>query len=147
MSNYCSLVPELYCTDLQLSLQFYCNILGFVVDYQRPEEGFAYIIREGARLMLGVVRWGSERTWLTAPLERPFGRGINLQISVEQVDKLYATVQRAGISIFWPLEEKWYRTNESYVGSRQFVIEDPDGYLLRFAESIGTRMSLTGVDS
>lgn len=90
--------------------------------------------------MLEVIHWGSERTWLTARLERPFGRGINLQITVDQVNKLYASVEGAGIPIFWPLEDKWYRTDETYVGSRQFVIQDPDGYLLRFAESIGTRM-------
>lgn len=139
--NHCLLVPELYCTDLQKSLQFYCDVLGFAIDYQRPEDGFAYIVREGARLMLEVINYGSQRTWLPAPLEQPFGRGINLQITVQQVDNLYATVQAAKIPIFWPLEDQWYRVADRYVGNRQFVIQDPDGYFLRFAQDLGSRFS------
>lgn len=134
------LVPELYCTDLRTSLLFYCDILGFAIEYQRPEDGFALIAREGARLMLEIIHAGSERTWLPAPLERPFGRGINLQITIKHVDDLYASVKAADIPIFWPLEDKWYRATNSYVGNRQFVIQDPDGYLLRFAQNLGSRL-------
>jgi catechol 2,3-dioxygenase-like lactoylglutathione lyase family enzyme len=126
-----------------VSLQLYCDILGFTIEYQRPEEGFASITREGARLMLEVIQYESERTWLAAQPERPFGRGINLQITVGQVEALYASVKTAGVPVFWPLEDRWYRVNDGYVGSRQFVIQDPDGYLLRFAQAIGSRPELT----
>jgi lactoylglutathione lyase len=46
------LVPELYCADLERSLRFYRETLGFAVCYARPEERFAYLERDGAQLML-----------------------------------------------------------------------------------------------
>ena len=46
------LVPELLCRDVQASLAFYRNIIGFEVLYERPEEGFAYLSLSGAELML-----------------------------------------------------------------------------------------------
>jgi len=38
-----TLVPELYCTDLQESLRFYVDILNFEILYQRKKEKFAYL--------------------------------------------------------------------------------------------------------
>jgi catechol 2,3-dioxygenase-like lactoylglutathione lyase family enzyme len=46
------LVPELVCSDLARSLDFYVGVLGFAVVYERTEERFAYLEREGAELML-----------------------------------------------------------------------------------------------
>ncbi len=40
---------------------------------------------------------------------------------------------------FLPLEEKWYRRDEVALGVRQFIVQDPDGYLLRLSQDIGTR--------
>ena len=133
------LVPELYCTDINVSLPFYTNILGFTIEYQRPEDGFAMLERQGARLMLDQIHPGSDRTWTPAPMELPFGRGINLQIETDKVDELYTTLQEAKAKIFLPIEEKWYRADELYVGNKQFIVQDPDGYLLRFAEDLVER--------
>ncbi len=135
------LTPELYCTDISISLPFYTNILGFTIEYQRPEEGFAMLERQGARIMLDQI--GVDRTWLPAALEYPFGRGINLQIETDHVMTLYETVQKSGSTIFLPIENKWYRADDLCLGCRQFIVQDPDGYLLRFAESLGTRATLT----
>jgi len=81
-----NLVPELYCSDFARSLRFYVDLLGFQILYDRPEERFAYLEREGAELM---IEEPTGRVWLTASLSYPFGRGINLQIAVSQIDKLY----------------------------------------------------------
>ena len=45
----------------------------------------------------------------------------------------------AGHALFLPLEEKWYRRDDVEIGVRQFIVQDPDGYLLRLSEGIGTR--------
>ena len=66
------LVPELYVSDLARSLAFYCGALGFRMVYERSEERFAYIERNGAEFMLEEP---VGRTWLAGPLEAPFGRG------------------------------------------------------------------------
>jgi len=131
------IVPELYVTNTLESLKFYVDICGFQVKFSRPEEGFAYLEREGAELMLDEL--GSSRDWITGDLERPFGRGINFQIEVSDVDTLYKAVLDAGLKPFLPMEEKWYRANDKEVGNRQFLITDPDGYLLRFFQDLGER--------
>jgi len=45
----------------------------------------------------------------------------------------------AGWPLFMPVEDKWYRRDDSEVGQRQFVVADPDGYLLRLAQPLGRR--------
>jgi hypothetical protein len=53
-----SLIPELSVTSCETSLAFYCNVLGFSIVYLRPEEGFAFLEREGAQLMLDQMNKG-----------------------------------------------------------------------------------------
>ena len=132
------IVPELYCSDFSSSLAFFTDVLGFEVRYARPEERFAYLDLEGAELMIAQTVEG-ERTLVAAELVAPFGRGVNLQIEVNDVEALYERVQTASARIFWPLEERWYRAGDIEVGSRQFVVMDPDGYLLRFSANLSER--------
>ncbi len=133
-----SLIPELCCTNINKSLLFYTTILGFNIQYQREEAGFAMLELEGSRIMLDEIN-NHKRTWITGPMETPFGRGINLQIMTNKVDELYDRVQKAGANIFLPIEEQWYRANDVEIGNRQFIVLDPDGYMLRFAQSLGEK--------
>ena len=133
-----ALTPELDVADLEASLGFYVRTLGFSVRYRRPEDRFAYLEREGAALMLEEAA-GPGRRFRTAPLERPFGRGMNLQIACTNVARLHATVVAAGGEVVIPLETQWYRVDEMEKGNRQFVVADPDGYLLRFFQDLGER--------
>ncbi|MDX2027209.1 MAG: VOC family protein [Alphaproteobacteria bacterium] len=143
MKQYLStpLTPELICSDIKKSLSFYTDILGFKIQYQREEEGFAMLERQGSRLMLDQLHGidGKGRSWVSGPLERPYGRGINLQMETRDVDGLYAKVQASGARIFLQMEEKWYRKDHVLLGNRQFIVQDPDGYLLRFFQDLGER--------
>ncbi len=59
-----------------------------------------------------------------------------------EVDDLAALEERAGASGAeprLPIEEAWYRRDDLEVGQRQLVVQDPDGYLLRLFEEIGSR--------
>ncbi len=132
------LVPELFCSDIKQSLNFY-ELLGFTIVYQRPEDQFAYIKKGNAEIMLEEL--SSESAWQTGKLELPFGRGVNFQIETERIDALYATISKHNIKVFLPIDEKWYRKDNSLVGNRQFIVQDPDGYLLRFYEDLGVRVS------
>ena len=141
-----ALTPELCCTDIEVSVAFYTQVLGFAVQYRRPEDGFAMLERQGSRIMLDEIRRepdpGAGRTWTAAVLEKPFGRGINLQIETTAVDPLYVRVEQSGATIFLPLEEKWYRADAVELGNRQFIVQDPDGYLLRFFQDLGERQAI-----
>jgi catechol 2,3-dioxygenase-like lactoylglutathione lyase family enzyme len=132
------LVPELDVADLDASLAIYVGVLGFRVLTQRPEEAFAYLDLEGAHLMLEEAD-GPGRRFRTAPLERHYGRGVNFQIKVADVDAIYHRVRASTLTVIVPLEERWYRQDEIARGARQFVVADADGYLLRFFSDVGTR--------
>lgn len=132
-----ALVPELLVVDLGRSLAFWCDGCGFDIRYSRPEEGFAYIALGSAHLMLEQL--GAGRNWITALLEKPYGRGINLQISVPDVAVLASALERAGCDFLMAPEEKWYRVGDEEAGVEQFLVTDPDGYLIRFQAPLGHR--------
>jgi catechol 2,3-dioxygenase-like lactoylglutathione lyase family enzyme len=136
--NFARLVPELLVADLAASLSFWRDLLGFEILYDRPEDGFAYLDLHGAQLMLEQGD-PSSRKWITGPLERPLGRGINLQIEVPSVGPILSRLAGARWPLFMACEEKWYRAGEGELGQRQFLVQDPDGYLVRLAEDLGQR--------
>jgi catechol 2,3-dioxygenase-like lactoylglutathione lyase family enzyme len=132
------LIPELKVLEYHKSLDFYTRLAGFTVLYDRAEENFAMLEINSACLMIeGFTDKG--RSWLVGKMERPFGRGMHLQIEVPDVHHLYQSFKNAEYPIFFDLEEKWYRVNDKEIGHHQFLVQDPDGYLLRFFQKIGNR--------
>ena len=129
------LVPELLVTDLATSLHFWVTLCGFEVLYERPLEGFAYLRSGTAHLMLEQV--GAGRNWIPGALERPLGRGINFQIMVPAISVLVDSLAAAEWPLFMAPETKWYDTGETQAGVAQFLVQDPDGYLVRFSSRLG----------
>ena len=72
-------------------------------------------------------------------MEYPFGRGINFQFEVPSVNELLNLLKRHDYPVFIEPEENWYRVKNNEWGSLEFLIKDPDGYLLRFSEDLGFR--------
>ena len=104
------LVPELLITDLDESLDFWCRLCGFSVLYHRIHEGFAYIANGSAHVMLEQA--GAGRNWITGPLERPLGRGINFQVSVPSIEPLVKALDDGDWPLFLAPETKWYRSGD-----------------------------------
>ena len=132
------LVPELMVTNLDSSLAFWVSLLGFKVAYQRSDDGFAYLDLNGAQVMLEQIDPDAGQ-WLTAPLTKPFGRGINLQIDVEAVAPIIQKLVQAGCPLYRECKDTWYRADKIEVGQREFIVQDPDGYLVRLVERLGER--------
>ena len=148
LSDMPPLVPEFLVSSIANSLAFYREILGFSVQYEREENKFAMIQLQGAWIMLEQTEAFSEvsdrefiqeREWRTGALEYPFGRGINFQIIINDVELRYQQVIAAKYPIKVPIEERWYRVDEMLSGVKQFLVMDPDGYLLRLQQSLGER--------
>lgn len=118
-------------------MAFYVDVLNFSISYQRKEEGFAFLTLGEAQLMIDEI--GKGRTWQTGELNYPLGRGINLQITVKSIDILLNHLKKHNIELFLDTEEKWYAKDTCEIGHRQFLVMDPDGYLLRFTEELGSR--------
>lgn len=138
MTEKTILTPELKVFNFKESLDFYIQLAGFEILYDRPEEDFAMLGINGARLMIEGLTEKS-RTWKVGELERPLGRGMHFQIEVPDVQSLYENFKKAGYPIFFDMEEKWYRKNDQQLGNKQFLVQDPDGYLLRFFQDLGSR--------
>jgi hypothetical protein len=136
--KWAALVPELDVSGLSESLRVYTELFGFGVRFARPEQGFVCLALGDAQLMLNEL--ADAKGWpQTGALERPFGRGLNLQIEVGSLDPLLARLAAAAYPLFVAPEENWYRTGDVLSGSREFMVQDPDGYLLRFSEALGER--------
>jgi len=132
---------ELDVSDLLKSLDFYRS-LGFAVAVDRPNRGFAYLTRDGVDVMLQTADGPGERL-RTSTLERPFGRGVCLVIPVPDVDALFLRFVAAGGVLTAEIHERsyqvevlrptsrWPREGARQIVNRQFVVADPDGYLLR----------------
>jgi catechol 2,3-dioxygenase-like lactoylglutathione lyase family enzyme len=134
--GFARLVPELAVLDLATSLRFWCDLLGFEIAYQRPENGFVYLEREGAQVMLELSHGG----WDTSELVRPLGRGVNFMIYVKQLDPLLDALAAAELPLFRRPKESRYRMGEREIVQREFLVQDPDGYLLRFAQKLSGKI-------
>ena len=73
------------------------------------------------------------------PSVYPFGQGLNVQIEVPNITPLIAALEVAGVALFLTPEDKWYRCGQQEVRNSQFIVVAPDGYLLRFYQSLGAR--------
>lgn len=133
-----SLIPELLVNDFQQSLHFYTSILGFTIDNERLENKFAMLSIEGSQIMIN-QRNGS---WETGAFEYPLGRGINIQIKVLTIANLLANLKSSHVALYQQPEEAWYRKGDVEVGHLEFLVQDPDGYLLRFVQSLGDRKTI-----
>ena len=54
---------------------------------------------------------------------------------------LKARLVKAGWPLFRDVEDVWYRHGTEYVGARELVVQDPDGYLLRFSQKLGVHLT------
>jgi hypothetical protein len=79
---------------------------------------------------------GSWEPWHPAPMERPYGRGINFQFMIKGVQKLHARLVSAGVEPFLALHEAEIWKTDRMDTRIQFMVLDPDGYVIRFAETI-----------
>ena len=134
--NWNENIPELSVTSLENSLKFY-KTAGFEVKYNRPENKFTFISLNNIQFMLQEL--SDNDKWNVGELKYPFGNGINFQLEVEDIDKIYNNFKNNNYAIAFDIEENWYRQDSKILGNREFLIQDPDGYLLRFMQDLGEK--------
>lgn len=133
--NWNQMVPEFDVFNLEESLHFYTSLIGFNIVYKRKEDKFAFLQLEDVQLMLQEINEEGNK-WGTGKLEYPLGVGINFQIDVTNIDEIYGNLRKANYKIFVEIEEHWYRKDEILMGCREFLVQDPNGYVLRFSQDI-----------
>ena len=130
------IIPELSVTNLKNSLKFYQTV-GFKIEYERKEDRFVFLSLGEIQFMLQEL--ASDNKWETGKLEYPFGRGVNFQLEVDDVESIYNSLKDNGYKIMIEIEENWYRQDNKLLGNKEFLVQDPDGYLLRFSEDLGSK--------
>ena len=138
-SNYLEFnknIPELSVTNLENSLNFY-KTAGFKIEYDRLENKFSFISLGDIQFMLQEL--SNDDKWNIGELKYPFGNGINFQLEVENVEKIYNNFKNNNYKITFDIEENWYRQDDKLLGNKEFLIQDPDGYLLRFMQDLGSK--------
>ena len=121
------LTPNLIVSNVARSVAFYRDVLGFAVDQTVPEEG-PYVF--------AIVKSGAVEIFLNAPepaiaeypafANRPIGGTLTLFIETSDIASAYEALKDR-VTVVMPLEKKWY-------GVTEFAFEDPDGYVITFAE-------------
>jgi catechol 2,3-dioxygenase-like lactoylglutathione lyase family enzyme len=113
------IMPVLWVSEMNRSVQFYTGIFGFAVVWRKQGDGGG----EGC-----LLQWGSAELLLSTGShlgESPKFTG-TLYFNGEGVAELFESV-RYRVSLVWPLSDMEY-------GTREFGVHDPDGYVLAFAQ-------------
>ena len=124
------ILPEFDVFDLA-----YIDLIGFHIEYERIEDKFVFLQFENVQIMLQQIDTENNK-WETGRLEYPLGRGINFQIDVTNIDEIYNRLKKASYTIFIEMEEHWYRKDKILMGCKEFLVQDPNGYLLRFSQDL-----------
>lgn len=126
-----SLIPELTVSDIEKTKEFYIGILGFKIVYERPNDKFVLLSLGKAQMMFEQYH---KDGWNVEELKYPYGRGVNFEIGVSEIDKLYNKVIKANVKLYRELKANVYIVNGKKTAQKEFLIMDYDGYLLRFVD-------------
>lgn len=131
--KFSDVTPNLIVSDIDRSLRFYREVLGFSVVTTVPDAApfvFVWLQRDGISVFLNAREGVNED--LPDLAARPLGGTNTLFMVLEAdsiesgVDALFAEVS-AKVTVVMPLKTQFY-------GMREFGIEDPDGYVILFAQ-------------
>ena len=122
------MIPELSVFDIEQTKRFYSD-LGFKIEYERPEEKFVFMSFQDSQFMFEQIH---DNGWNIGELIYPLGRGINFSIAVDDIEGLYKLVKTLNLEIYRELNRSIYKVNGTEETQTEFLIQDPNGYLLRF---------------
>ena len=119
-----SFAPQFLVDDLDRSIAFYRDKLGF--HFNDPWEGFYAIgIRDGCEIHLKCApKNESERTF------RKMGEHLDASAGVDGIVEFYEACLAGGVTITKPLADTAW-------GTKDFYVEDPDGYIVSFGGGAG----------
>ena len=118
--------PSLTVNDIQKSLAFYRDVLGFVAKDSWEEDGAL----KGMELVAGSVRFWLSQDDFNKGRDRVKGLGFRMYCGTTQdIDALAARVRGAGVELAEePKDQSW--------GGRDFAVRDPDGFLISISSGL-----------
>jgi len=133
MPHFTKLTPNLLVANVERSLAFYVDVLGFARGLTVPDQSpfvFASVTGGSVEIFFNdhAAAAKDNPAFAAVPVG---GKQHSMFIEVEGVDALHDRVKPRA-TIVMPLVTQWY-------GMREFAIEDPDGYMIIFAERVPQR--------
>jgi|SRR6516164_11164022 uncharacterized glyoxalase superfamily protein PhnB len=129
------ITPNLIVSNVERSLAFYVEILGFTRGMTVPEGSdpsgtqhlvFASVTSGPVEIFLNDRSTTTKESPQMAGLAT--GGGNTMFVEIEGVDALYERL-KPNANVVMPIVSQWY-------GVREFAITDPDGYVITFAERV-----------
>ena len=124
--DFNNLIPELSVFDILQTKKFYKE-LGFKIEYERQKEKFIFMSFQDSQFMFEQIH---DEGWNTGELTYPLGRGVNFSIAVDDIENLYTLVKSKKLEIYKKLTKSVYLVNGIEEIQMEFLIQDPNGYLL-----------------
>jgi uncharacterized glyoxalase superfamily protein PhnB len=130
MPHFTKLTPNLVVANVERSLAFYVDTLGFSRGLTVPDASpFVFASVTGGAVEIFFNDAATATKEYPAFANRPIGATATMFIEMQGVDVLHDRL-KASVKIVMPLVTQFY-------GLREFAIEDPDGYVITFAERVG----------
>jgi uncharacterized glyoxalase superfamily protein PhnB len=127
MPHFKKLTPNLLVANVERSLAFYVNTLGFARGMTVPDAPpFVFASVTGGTVEIFFNDAAAAVKEYPAFAGQPIGATGTLYIEVEGVDALHERLEPV-VTITMPIVTQFY-------GVREFAITDPDGYVITFAE-------------
>ncbi len=126
-----AMTPLLQVFDMQTSLDFYCNKLGFIlVEKAGPPDDIGWVMLKlnDTRLMLNTQYEMPDRPGSPDPARKEAHTDACLYFMCDDADKVYDYVIQKGIEAAKPAIAPY--------GMKQLYITDPDGYNICFQSPI-----------
>ena len=121
------LTPNLIVSSVEQSLAFYCDVLGFTKTDTVPDASpYVFAIVQSGAVQIFFNARGPAVEEYPALANMPIGGTLTLYMEVSAVAKIYDDL-KGRVKVTMPLEKKFY-------GVTEFAFEDPDGYVITFAE-------------
>ena len=121
------ITPNLVVSNVERSLAFYRDVLGFAVTATVPDAS-PYVFAALSSGPIEVFLNAREAAVAEYPAlkDRSIGGTFTLFIEVVNIRQAYDTL-KSQVTVVMPLEKKWY-------GVTEFAFQDQDGYVITFAE-------------
>lgn len=137
MTTFSKLTPNLLVADVERSLAFYTNVLGFERGFTVPDQSpfvFGSVVSGSIEIFFNERETAAKEYPVFAG--KPLGLSGTIFIELQRsqgagaIEPLHDRL-KAAVSIVMPLVKQWY-------GMKEFAIADPDGYVITFAERVAT---------
>jgi uncharacterized glyoxalase superfamily protein PhnB len=128
MKDMKNVVLELMVDNIQKSVSFYTDILGFEKEFEFPENNPTFVSIAKDEIKISFFKRDEFSKEIPKFKDMRLGGSFALNIEIDDIQKPYDSIKKKATII-----KELYKTN---YGTLEFTMEDSDGYVLLFKQNI-----------